>query len=212
MKTNRWMVAATLVIMIIGASASAQVGKSLGLIDFNTASEKDLSALPHMTSEIVKNILDGRPFESITTLNRQMLSQNLTPKQAGEVYAKAFIHINLNTATRDEIMLIPGAGKKMSHEFAEYRPWKTWAQFAKEIGKYVGKQETDRLGQYCFIPMNVNKAADENLATIPNVNSQTTAEISKGRPWKSIEDLKAALAKTLGEKEAGRIARYLVAK
>ena len=212
MKTNRWMVAATLVIMIIGASASAQVGKSLGLIDFNTASEKDLSALPHMTSEIVKNILDGRPFESITTLNRQLLSQNLTPKQAGEVYAKAFIHINLNTATRDEIMLIPGAGKKMSHEFAEYRPWKTWAQFAKEIGKYVGKQETDRLGQYCFIPMNVNKATDENLATIPNVNSQTTAEISKGRPWKSIEDLKAALAKTLGEKEAGRIARYLVAK
>src|ERR1044071_2973829 len=125
MKTNRWMVAATFVMVITSASASAQVGKSLGLIDFNTASKKDLSALPHMTSDIVKNILDGRPFESITQLNRQLLSQSVTPKQAGEIYAKAFIHINLNTSTRDEIMLIPGAGKKMSHEFAEYRPWKT---------------------------------------------------------------------------------------
>jgi hypothetical protein len=35
---------------------------------------------------------------------------------------------------------------------AEYRPWKTWAQFDKEIGKYVGQQETDRLKQYVFIP------------------------------------------------------------
>jgi DNA uptake protein ComE-like DNA-binding protein len=165
-----------------------------------------------MTPEIVKTIVDGRPFESITMVNRQLVSQNVTPKQAAEIYAKAFVHINLNTATRDEIMLIPGAGKKMSREFAEYRPWKTWAQFDKEIGKYVGKKETDRLAQYCFIPLNANKANAEELSTIPAMTSQATEQIIKGRPWKKIEDLKAAIAKTLGEKEAGRIARYLVAK
>ena len=42
-------------------------------------------------------------------------------------------------------MLIPGAGNRMVREFAEYRPWKTWGQFDKEIGKYVGQAETDRL-------------------------------------------------------------------
>lgn len=211
MNTNRCL-AAIFVMAIIPGIASAQVGKSQGLMDLNTASEKDLLALPHMTPEIVKNILAERPFESITMVNRQLVSQNVTPKQAAGVYAKAFVHINLNTATRDEIMLIPGAGRKMSHEFAEYRPWKTWAQFAKEIGKYVGKKETDRLGQYCFIPMNVNKATDEDLATIPALSGQAIEQIAKGKPWKSIDDLKSALAKTLGEKEAGRIARYLVAK
>ena len=41
---------------------------------------------------------------------------------------------------------------RMAAEFAEYRPWKTWAQFDKEIGKYVGQQETDRFKQYVFIP------------------------------------------------------------
>jgi hypothetical protein len=40
----------------------------------------------------------------------------------------------------------------MAAELAEYRPWKAWTQFDKEIGKYVGQQETDRLKQYVFIP------------------------------------------------------------
>jgi DNA uptake protein ComE-like DNA-binding protein len=49
---------------------------------------------------------------------------------------------------RDELLLIPGVGARMATELAEYRPWKTWAQFDKEIGKYVGQQETDRLKRY----------------------------------------------------------------
>ena len=40
-------------------------------------------------------------------------------------------------------MLIPSAGKRMAHEFEEYRPWKAWAQFDKEIGKYVDAKEVD---------------------------------------------------------------------
>ncbi len=47
-------------------------------------------------------------------------------------------------------MLIPGAGKRMAHEFEEYRPWKAWAQFDKEIGKYVNAQEVARLAQVRF--------------------------------------------------------------
>jgi hypothetical protein len=36
-------------------------------------------------------------------------------------------------------------------EFKEYRPWKSWAQFDKEIGKYVDKKEVDRLKRYLVI-------------------------------------------------------------
>ena len=39
----------------------------------------------------------------------------------------------------------------MAHEFKEYRPWKSWAQFDKEIGKYVAKQEVERLKRYLVI-------------------------------------------------------------
>jgi DNA uptake protein ComE-like DNA-binding protein len=88
----------------------------------------------------------------VVELNKVLLDQKLTAAQARDFYRKAFIPINLNTGTKEEFLLIPGVGPRMSGEFAEYRPWKTWTQFDKEIGKYVGQPETDRLKLYFFIP------------------------------------------------------------
>lgn len=132
--------------------ARAQTAK--GLIDPNSAAEADLQALPAMTPAIVKGIVERRPFKSVVELNRFLLDQKVTPEQAREFYRKAFVPINLNTGTREEFMLIPGVGSRMSAEFMEYRPWKTWTQFDREIGKYVGQAETDRFKQYVFIPSN----------------------------------------------------------
>jgi DNA uptake protein ComE-like DNA-binding protein len=132
-----------------GSTASAQVGK---LVDPNMANDSELTPLPHMTADIVKAMLAKRPFKTVVELNAFLLDQKLTPDQAKEFYRKAFVPINLNTGTKPEFLLIPGVGPRMSGEFEEYRPWKTWAQFDKEIGKYVGQTETDRLKQYFFIP------------------------------------------------------------
>ena len=62
-----------------------------------------------------------------------------------------FIPVNLNTATDEDILSIPGAGARMVREFKEYRPWKTKEQFDKEIGKYVGAKEVKRLCRYVVI-------------------------------------------------------------
>lgn len=206
---NSFVATGVLVVGLVAAGALAQVGKSQGLLDINTADEKAIAALPHATPDLTRLILAARPFQSAAALNTLLLAVKLSPQQTADLYAKAFVHINLNTATKDEIMLIPGAGKKMAHEFEEYRPWKTWAQFDKEIGKYVGKDETARLAQYCFIPLDANKATEDDLSTIPNVNKAVAEQITKGRPWKSVDDLKKDLAKSTNEKEAARIARYL---
>jgi DNA uptake protein ComE-like DNA-binding protein len=142
-----------LMILAVAAPSSvrAQVGKSQGVVDANTAPEKDLAGMPHMTPAIAKALVAARPFKSITDLNAFLLTQGLKPADAMEFYKKAFVHVNLNTATKEEILLVPGAGTRMTREFAEYRPWKTWAQFDKEIGKYVGQKETDRLKRYVTI-------------------------------------------------------------
>src|SRR4029079_19456015 len=106
-------------------------------------------------------------FSNIKDLNALLLAQGLTAEQAMAFCAKAFGHINRNTATSEEILLVPGAGRRMTREFAEYRPWKTYAQFDKEIGKYVGAEATAKLAQYTFIPMNANTAPDADLMTVP---------------------------------------------
>ena len=119
------IVSALALVTTLATSVLAQVGK--GLIDPNVAAEGDLQALPHMTPAIVKSLLEKRPFMSVLDLNSFLLGQKLTPEQAAEFYRKAFVHINLNTGTREEILLIPGAGTRMARESVEYRPWKNWA-------------------------------------------------------------------------------------
>ena len=211
MKYERIFVALTTVLIITAGSVTTvqgQVGKSLGVIDANIAPEKDLLTFPHMTPAIVKGIIETRPFGNITELNKYLLSQGVTPDQAMQFYSKAFIHINLNTATPEEILLVPGAGRRMTREFAEYRPWKTWAQFDKEIGKYVGQEATDKLKQYCFIPINLNTATDEDILSIPGAGARMVREFKEYRPWKTKAQFDKEIGKYVGEKETARLWRF----
>jgi DNA uptake protein ComE-like DNA-binding protein len=196
MQTMTW--AAALLALVMTAGVPAQVGKSQGVVDVNTAAESDLAGFPNMTPAIAKALVAKRPFASPTELNAFLLSQGLTAEQAMAFYAKAFVHINLNTATSEEILLVPGAGRRMTREFAEYRPWKTWAQFDREIGKYVGPEATAKLAQYAFIPMNANTASDADLMTVPGATQAWADKVTKGRPYKTAADLE----KTAGKAQA----------
>lgn len=211
MKPRTWIAAAVVLAAALSAStAQAQVGKSLGVVDANTASEKDLLAMPHMTPAIVKGLSEKRPFASITDLNAYLLSQKLTPQQAMEFYEKAFVHINLNTATPEEILLVPGAGKRMVREFDEYRPWKSYAQFDKEIGKYVGADGAAKLAQYTFIPVRLNTASDADILSIPGAGPRMVREFKEYRPWKTKEQFIKEIGKYVGAKDAERLWRYVV--
>ena len=200
MNTSRWirMACAALALTVSPATgASAQVAKSFGVVDANTIAEKDLAALPGMTPAIAKAFVAKRPFNSITELNAFLLGQGLTAEQAMALYPKVFVHINLNTATAEEILLVPGAGRKMTIEFPEYRPWKTWAQFDRQIGKYIGGAENaQKLAQYTFIPMNANTAVDVDVMTVPGANQAWVDKLKKGRPYKTAADLEKAVGKT----------------
>ena len=188
--------------------AAAQVGK--GLLDLNSAPEKELAALPNLTPAIVKGLIEKRPFATIVDANTYLTAQSLTATQLAEVYRKAFVHVNLDTGTEAEILLIPGAGKRMVREFAEYRPWKTWAQFDKEIGKYVGAEETNRLKQYVYIPVNLNTATDDDILSIPGAGPRMVREFKEYRPWKTQAQFEKEIGKYVGPKEVARLWRYVV--
>jgi DNA uptake protein ComE-like DNA-binding protein len=209
MKAPRVLVLATALAVVVAATpAFAQVGK--GLIDPNVATEAQLTGLPNVTPAIAKALIGKRPFMSIVELNTFLLAQGLTQAQAAELYGKAFIHVNLNTGTREEIMLIPGAGTRMVREFGEYRPWKNWAQFDKEISKYVGQPETDRLKQYVFIPVKLNTGTDEDILSIPGAGSRMVREFKEYRPWKTQEQFVKEIGKYVDAREVARLWRYVV--
>jgi DNA uptake protein ComE-like DNA-binding protein len=210
MKMKYLIAAAVMTVAVTAVPARAQVGKSLGVVDANTAPEKDLLTMPSMTPAVVKGLIEKRPFASITELNAYLLSQKLTQEQANAFYGKAFVHINLNSATAEEIMLVPNAGKRMAHEFEEYRPWRTYAQFDKEIGKYVGAEKTAQLAQYTFIPVKLNTGTDADILSIPGAGERMVKEFKEYRPWKTKEQFIKEIGKYVGPKDAERMWRYVV--
>jgi DNA uptake protein ComE-like DNA-binding protein len=187
--------------VMLAAPAAAQVGKSLGVVDANSVAEAEVAKMPGMTPAIAKALVAARPFDSITALNTFLLGQKLTQEQANALYRQMFVHINLNTASAAEIMLIPGAGKRMAHEFEEYRPWRSYAQFQKEIGKYVDQNEVARLAQYTFIPLNLNTATEADFMTIPGVGKRMAHEFEEYRPWKTQAQFEKEIGKYVDARE-----------
>ena len=195
-------------LIAVASSARAQVGASAALLDPNLATEPQLAAVPHLSAALVKAIMDKRPFLSLTDLNA-VLSPTLGADQLKEVYAKLWIHLNLNTATKAEIAMVPGVGARMTHEFEEYRPYTTLAQFHREIGKYVKPDELARLESYVFVPMNLNTASDSALLTIPGLGKRMLGEFKEYRPYKDIAQFRREIGKYVNAKEVARLERYI---
>ncbi len=165
-------------------------------------------ALPHLDTAIVKGIIERRPFLSMTELH-SFLIQSLNKEQLSELYARMFVHINLNTAMQEEILMIPGEGNRMLREFLEYRPYKTLAQFRREIGKYVDEAEVARLEQYIFVPINLNTASDEDILSIPGVGARMLREFKEYRPYRNIDQFRREIGKYVNENEVARLERYV---
>jgi DNA uptake protein ComE-like DNA-binding protein len=201
-------IASIILVLSISGSIQAQAGRSEGLVNPDLASEKELLALPYMNAKIVKEIIERRPFSKMADLNA-LLAQSLNKGQLAELYGKMFVQINLNTASEEEILMIPGTGKRMLHEFLEYRPYKTLAQFHKEIGKYVDKTELARLEQYVFVPINLNTASDEDILSIPGMGKRMLGEFKEYRPYANIEKFRKEIGKYVDKKEVARLERYV---
>jgi DNA uptake protein ComE-like DNA-binding protein len=81
----------------------------------------------------------------------KVIGTRLSETQKDSVYSRLWKPINLNSASREEILLVPGVGDRMAHEFEEYRPYRNIEQFRREIGKYVDDAEVARLERFVTI-------------------------------------------------------------
>lgn len=209
-KSRLWLsFGAAILSLSIAGVLNAQVGRHQGITEPNIADEKELMKLPNLNPALVKGIVERRPFANMAELHK-FLSPSLDSKQLNELYTKMFLPINLNTASREEIMLIPGMGNRMVREFLEYRPYTAIAQFRKEIGKYVDDKEVARLEQYVFVPINLNTASDDTLSSIPGASPQLIRTVKDSRPYKDMEQFRREIAKSVSAKEAARLERYFV--
>ncbi len=209
MKARSLRALVALVALTVGSTAAhAQAGKSLGVQDINLAAEQDVATMPHMTAVFAKELVARRPFLSMTDVDA-FLGAKLTKEQRAELYPKLFLQINLNTASREEILMVPGIGARMLREFLEYRPYKALAQWEREMGKYVKDDEVARMGQYVFVAVDLNTATDEAIMTLPGVGARMLREYKEYRPWKTMEQFRREIGKYVDAKEVTRLERYV---
>ena len=134
--------------LVLAFCASASIAESAsGVMNANTATAEEIAGLPHMDEILAGVVIDNRPYVTIGELDH-LLSSDLDDDQLEALYGRLFVPINLNDATRSDILLIPGVGGRMAHEFEEYRPYSNIDEFRREIGKYVDEEEVARLEQY----------------------------------------------------------------
>ena len=136
---------ATMEAATIDPAADAAGGNKL--LSPNDASAEDLAAVAGMTDDAVAALTAARPFANMVDVHA-VLSGTIGGEAALAAYESLWLPLSLNDASTEEILLIPGVGDRMAHEFEEYRPYVDMDQFRREIGKYVDEEEVARLERY----------------------------------------------------------------
>ena len=124
--------------------------------------------------------------------------------------AAAQAKLNVNTASGDELTkAIPNLGKRMVHEFEEYRPYKSIQQFRKEIGKYVNAEQVAEYEKYIYVPISVNDADAPTLQQIPGLDATEAQALIAARPFASNEAFLTKLAGSVSAAELAVAKTYL---
>ena len=186
----------------------AQVGENLGLLNPNLASSDELAAVPGLNNTVVEEILAARPFLSMLEFH-EAIEGHVSESTYDQLYGALWVPIDLNDVTNEEILLIPGVGNRMLHEFEEYRPYIALPEFHREIGKYVDDEELARLAQYVYVRIDLNSASQAEILSIPGVGPRMQHEFEEYRPYAAMAQFSREIGKYVDDEEVDRLARYV---
>lgn len=123
------------------------------LLDPNTATQEQLSAVPGLSTAQVQAILDGRPFATPTELHAA-IADGASYEDMFDTYSAVFVKVNINHGETEDYMMIPTTltPEHIAREVEEYRPYEDLqADFSREMMKYVSEKEVAFLERFVTI-------------------------------------------------------------
>lgn len=123
------------------------------LINPNTATLEELTAISGLSADKAQAIIDNRPFATPSELHAAIGGADLSAEELFTIYSAVFVKVNLNTGANEDFQLVPTtlSARKLAHEFEEYRPYKQMSDFSREMSKYVSDKEVSFLERFVEI-------------------------------------------------------------
>lgn len=118
--------------------------------NLNTTAKDDFKMIPGVGDRMAHEFEEYRPYTSIKHFRKE-IGKYVDEDEVARYENYVFVPVELNTASEDDILALPGVGSRMAHEFEEYRPYTSMEQFRKEIGKYVDDKELARLERFVYL-------------------------------------------------------------
>lgn len=129
------------------AARMAAYAKVFVQIDLNDFTNPEVLMIPGAGARMVREFNEYKPYRGLAQWHRE-IDKYVDDAELARLEQYVFVKIDLNTATDEQILSIPGIGARFLREFKEYRPYKAMAQFEREMGKYVDAKEVARMARY----------------------------------------------------------------
>ena len=146
-------------------------------VDLNNASQQELEALPGVGAATAQKIIAGRPYKSVSDLEKAGVSA----KTIGAL--KPLVKVGKAQAAAKEKPAAPAAAAEKKAPAAE----KKAAKEPKESPKEAKAAPAAPAGK-----VDLNTATQKELEDLPGVGAATAKKIMAGRPYASVADLSRA--------------------
>jgi DNA uptake protein ComE-like DNA-binding protein len=188
-------------------------------VDPASADAATIAQIPGVTTEIADQLAASVPYADdaaflsavasvipadFATAAGQFLTSTATPTAGVPKF-------NLNIASDDQFLMVPGVGDRMLDEFNEYKPYASILQFREEIGKYVDASEVAAYEAYVFVPVSISSADKETLMQIPGVSADDADTLLARFPFADQNAFNSALAALVSSEQLATVGPWLTA-
>jgi len=113
-----------------------------------------------------------------------------------------------NSATAEQLMMLPSMDSVTVNALVAGRPYANMLAVNNKLNRLSDVQR-DSIYTRLFLPIDINKAARQEMELIPGVGPKMSHEFEEYRPWTSIGQFRREIGKYADSTEVARLERYI---